>query len=75
MEANVSTTCMLIIPMKDTNYFVIGVYDTNTSGLSALSRIGVGAKTTQSFQMRTEGGQYSWKVEGYADASEYTKDK
>ena len=67
MQSNANTTCMLIIPMKDTNYFVTGVYDTNTSAINSFSRIGVGAKTTQSFQMRTEGGQYSWEVKGFAN--------
>ena len=67
MESNASVTCMLIIPMKDTNYFVTGLYDTNTNAINSLSRIGVGAKTTQSFQMRTEGGQYSWEVKGFAN--------
>ena len=67
MESNVNTTCMLIIPMKDTNYFVTGLYDTNTNAINSLSRIGVGAKTTQSFQMRTEGGQYSWEVKGFSN--------
>ncbi len=67
MDAGANVTCMLIIPMKDTNYFVTGVYDTNTTAISSLSRIGVGTKTTQSFQMRTEGGQYSWEVKGFSN--------
>ena len=75
MESNVNTTCMLIIPMKDTNYFVTGVYDTGTAALYSYSRIGVGAKTTQSFQMRTDGGMCSWEVKGYANSAEYTPDK
>ena len=67
MSSGANVTCMLIIPMKDTNYSVTGVYDTNTTAVSSLSRIGVGTKTTQSFQMRTEGGQYSWEVKGFAN--------
>lgn len=70
MQSNANTTCMLIIPMKDTNYFVTGVYDTNTNELNSLSSIGVGTKTTQSFQMRTDGGMYSWEVKGYANSAE-----
>ena len=75
MGSNVSTTCMLIIPMKDTNYIVLGVYDIGTATLNSSSPIGVGEKRTKSFQMRTDGGLCSWKVEGYADPTEYTKDK
>lgn len=52
--------------MAGTNYFAVCIYDTGTSALGPKSNVGIGAKTTQSFQIFTDGGNYSWEVKGYA---------
>lgn len=54
------------IQMKNANYFAACIYDTGTSVLGSKSAVGVGAKTTQSFQIFTDGGKFSWQVKGLA---------
>ena len=62
---NKNTNVNFLVNFKDTNYQVVGSYNSTETGATGGTYIAANLKKVSSFSLGTQGGKYAWRAGGY----------